>query len=102
MSYLILQKSIESLKEKNPELKVIGFSGLCVSPEGINLFENKFNCRERDYKYQETIMEKDRSKIVIDFKKVNEKQQGGWKLINRCKMLILYPKEKSVVWNYLK
>ena len=97
-----LQKLINNLKNKNPKLRVIGFSGLCVSSEGINLFETKFNCKERDYKCPETIIEKDDFKMVVDFHLINKKQKEGWKLINRCKMLILYPKEKSVVWDYLK
>jgi len=94
-----------NLKKKNRDLKIIGFSGLCVTKEGINLFENKFKCKERDLVIQEHIFEKDGKRILLetDSKEIiQNKINEGFDYITKCKMLILYPNEKSIVWDYLK
>ena len=95
---------LDNLKKKNNNLKVIGFSGLCVTPEGINLFEKKFNCKERDFVVQEHILEKDGKRIVLETESkevIQNKIDDGYNYITKCKMLVLYPKENSVVWDYL-
>ena len=94
-----------NLKKKNNNLKVIGFSGLCVTPEGINLFEKKFNCKERDFVVQEQILEKDGKRIVLETESkevIQNKIDDGYNSITKCKMLVLYPEEKSIVWDYLQ
>ena len=96
---------LDNLKKKNNNLKVIGFSGLCVTPEGINLFEKKFNCKERDFVVQEQILEKDGKRIVLETESkevIQNKIDDGYNSITKCKMLVLYPEEKSIVWDYLQ
>ncbi len=100
-----LQKIISKLKETNSNLVVSGFSGLCVTSQGIGLFYNKFNCRERDFINSEVILEKN-SKIKIadeeNLEELNKDLSQGWSYKNRCKMLVTYPNEFSIVWNYLR
>jgi len=99
-----LDEAIKKLKSTNKGLKIIGLSGLCVSIEGINLFEHKFNCKERNFISSEYILEKDGQKfaLVLSKSEFQEKISSGYKLITRTKMLVLYPSEKSIVWGYLK
>jgi hypothetical protein len=99
-----LASLLDNLKKKNNNLKIIGFSGLCVTPEGINLFEKRLNCKERDFVIQEHILEKDEQKIVLetDSKEIiHNKINEGYNYITKCKMLVLYPNEESMVWSYL-
>lgn len=94
---------LESLRKKS-ELKVIGFSGLCVTSQGIGLFYNKFNCREREFLNSEHILRKENSLEIFDTKDKQElldKLSKDYEYVNRCKMLLVYPDEASLVWNYL-
>ena len=92
-----LKKAILSLKKNNKNLKIIGFSGLAVTPEGIGLCENTLNCKEREFIIDEHILEKFNEKIIASTKKeADERIKLEYKYINRCKMLVLYPNEKSV------
>jgi len=88
---------INNLKNHNPKIKVIGFSGLCVTKDGINLLENEFNCRERKFISRENIIEKEgRKKIILtEEKDKNIKLPKGYILLNKCKMLVTYPGEKE-------
>ncbi len=100
-----LNKTITTLKNQNPKLKVIGFSGLCVTSSGINLFYNKLNCRERDFINPEHILRKN-NKLQI-FKSTSQKElekklSSGYEYANRCKMLVTYPDELSLVWELLQ
>lgn len=100
-----LNELTNSLKEENPSLKIIGFSGLCVTSEGIGLFYNKFNCRERDFINSEHMLSKDGKLEIFDTdskEELNKKLNEGYDYLNRCKMLVLYPNEPSLIWNYLK
>ena len=92
------------LKRKNPALRIIGFSGLCTSPQGISLFQNKFNCQERDFVNREYVLRKDGRAEVFhpqSEQDLRSKLADGYECICRCKMLVLYPEEASVVWDYL-
>jgi hypothetical protein len=83
-----------NLKKENHKLKLIGFSGLCVTPEGINLFEKKFKCKEKDFIVQEHILEKKRKKIILETdsrKVIQEKINEGYNYLIRYKMLVAYP-----------
>ncbi|MFA6088800.1 MAG: hypothetical protein WC755_02970 [Candidatus Woesearchaeota archaeon] len=95
---------IENLRNENQKLKICGISGLCVSSSGIGLFYNKFNCRERNFINTEHILQKNGKLICFDEKKENliKKLNQGYSYMNRCKMLILYSNEQSIVWSYLK
>ncbi len=99
-----LNEVIQNLRKVNKELTIIGFSGLCVTPSGIGLFYNKFNCKERKFVNQEHIFRKE-GKLNI-FKSNSYSQfsnilKEGYEYVNMCKMLVLYPDEFSPVWNYL-
>ncbi len=99
-----LNEIIKNLRKENPKLSIIGFSGLCVTPSGIGLFYNKFNCRERKFVNQEHIFKKDGELRVFKLgssSQFSEKLKEGYEYLNRCKMLVLYPGELSVIWNYL-
>ena len=100
-----LNSILENLRKTNPKLKIIGFSALCVTSQGIGLFYNKFNCRERNFINSEHILSK-RGKLEIfdakSKKELSEKLGNSYEYLNRCKMLVLFPYEPSLVWNFLK
>jgi hypothetical protein len=100
-----IQKLITNLRKENPKLKIIGFSGLAVTSQGITLLYNKLNCREREFINTEHILTK-QGKIEIfeanSMNKLQQKLKQGYEYKNRCKMLVLYPNEPSIVWNYLE
>jgi len=96
---------INKLRETNPKLKIIGFSALAVTSCGIGLFYNKFNCRERKFINDEHILRINNKLETFKTnsqKELEDKLNQGYEYLNRCKMLVLYPNEPSVVWNYLK
>lgn len=100
-----LASLLDNLKKKNSNLKVIGFSGLCVTNKGTHLFEKKFNCKERDFVIQEHIFQKNEQRIVLETNSkeiIQNKINEGFGYLTKCKMLVLYPEEKSIVWRYLK
>jgi len=99
-----LSSMINRLRKTNKELEVIGFSALAVTISGINLFEKKFNCKERKYICSENVLEKNNKLIVVDTKSENieNKLKEGYKFVTKCKMLVLFPSEKSVVWKYFE
>ena len=95
---------INNLKEKNKKLKICGFSALAVSKEGIGLAERVANFKERDYKCPEHVFEKEGKLAVFDSSNNNFKETANqdYNLVTRCKMLVLYPEEKSPIWKYFK
>ena len=99
---------VNELKKKHKKLKVIGFSGLAVTKEGIILCEDKLGCKERAYVCDEHVLKKGGKKYIIKADKVHLKDiiepkiKDGFSYLNRCKMLISYPGEKSLIWEYLK
>ena len=98
-----LSKAVRKLKEENKKLKVIGLSALCVTKEGINLFE-KLGFREHEYLSSEHILEKNGKRIVIEAdsqKILDSKIKEGYTYLNRCKMEVVYSSEKSIIWGYL-
>ena len=99
-----IKKIIDKLRKNNPSLKIIGFSGLAVTSAGINLLYNKLNCRERNFLNDEHIMRKSNKLEIIKTNSkedIIEKVKEGYYYLNRCKMLVLYQNEPSIVWNYL-
>lgn len=98
-----LSSVVGNLMKNNPDLGVVGFSGFCVTSSGIGLFYNKFNCRERNFLSSEHILNKNGNLIIVNsssMKKVSEFIEKGYSYNNRCKMLITYPDEISIVWRY--
>lgn len=99
-----LNEIIQNLRKINKELAIIGFSGLCVTPSGIGLFYNKFNCNERKFINQEYIFRKDGKLRIFKIDsslQFSNKLKEGYEYVNRCKMLVLYPGESSLIWDYL-
>jgi len=95
---------IANLRLKNPKLKIIGFSRLAVTEQGISLLYNKLNYRERGFINTEHIIQKQGKLEIINTPSKEElikKLNQGYEYKNRCKMLVLYPNEPSIVWNYL-
>ncbi|MEK6959215.1 MAG: hypothetical protein AABW59_04175 [archaeon] len=100
-----LKKLLLNLRKTNKELKVIGFSGLCVTNEGIGLFEEKLGCHEKKFKSEEYILEKKGIKSVFELKTKKDltaKTEKEYSLITRCKMLVATPKDKSIVWRFFE
>lgn len=96
-----LNEVISNLRIRNPLLKVVGFSGLCVTPSGIELFKNKLNCKERTYFSSEYIFVKNNKKYLFnltDSSKILTLIKEGYVLVNRCNMLVSFPSEKSIIW----
>jgi hypothetical protein len=88
----------------NLGVPVKGFSALCVTPAGIGLVYNKLNFRERSFINSEHILKKNGKLTIFEFetkKDLLEKLVEGYIYLNRCKMLVLYPNEPSIVWEFL-
>lgn len=99
-----LSEITKNLKKQNPKLKIIGFSGICAASSGIGLFYNKLNCREREYINSEHILRKKNKKIIIETQKledIKKKIDEGYEYETRCKLLVTFPSEESLVWSYL-
>lgn len=102
-----LSTILANLRKIKSSLKVIGFSGYCTSKSGINLFYNEWNCREREFLSQEHILvHKETNKCLLvkmnTQKELDKLIQQGYVYSNRCKMLVTYPNELSVVWSYIQ
>ena len=95
-----LARVMGMLKFNNKSLKVIGFSGLCTTKEGVGLFQNELKCRERAFISQEHILEKGGRKIIANASDVPQKLAEGYSLITRCQMLVAYPSEEGMLWDY--
>ena len=96
---------ISKLRANNPYLRVIGFSGLCATVEGAGLFYNKLNCRERKFVSSEYILNKNGKLKLYNLSSsygLKKKIDEGYEVITRCKMLVVYPDEPSVVWSIIK
>lgn len=99
-----LNRVLVNLKNRNKLLKVIGFSGLCVTENGIGLFFNKFNCKESAVIKNEYVLKKNDGIELAElnnFSDLERKLREGYTFIARCKMLVTYPNEPSIVWTYL-
>lgn len=97
-----LMKIITDLKNRNNGLEVIGFSGLAVTLDGIVLAERILKLKERDFVLDEHILEKEGDRFVAEsLKEAEAKKKEGYNYLNRCKMLSVYPNEKSLVWDCL-
>jgi hypothetical protein len=101
---LLALNEILEIKRTDSRLRVIGLSALCVTKMGIGLFFNRLNCREQAFVTSEHILEKN-GKILLteinSYEELAEKLDKGYAYINRCKMLVTYPGEPSLVWEYI-
>lgn len=95
-----LKEKATVLREKNPAIDIVGFSGLTASPSGFHLFSSKFGCLERNYKCSEKIF---KHAVTGDLYVSNDEESvpDSMIFICSCKMLVLYPGEKSIVWDFL-
>jgi hypothetical protein len=99
-----LRGALQHVQRADVVPDVIGFSGLCVTAQGIRLFADTFNCRERDFVSTEHILKKNGKIEVFDAaspQALADKLSDDYEHLNRCKMLVSYPGESSVVWEYL-
>jgi hypothetical protein len=102
VAYSALGKIISSL---DPGCSIIGVSGYAVTLAGINLAYNKLNRRERSFISNEHIVSKNGVIEVLHDptqRDLEKKLDDGYEYITRCKMLITYPNEVSIIWKYLK
>jgi len=104
---LDLNKIVENLGKSNPKLRIIGSSSFCTSSLGLDLFQDRFNYQEKGYISTEHILSKGRKLYIIDAKaqgqrKLEERLNNGFAYHHRCKMLVLYPDDFSLIWSYLK
>ena len=100
-----LQQNISDLHSSGYDFSLAGFSALCVTAQGIGLFSNKLNCRERDYINPEHILRNSQGLKIVELESQGELSmllKNGCDYVNRCKMLVTYPQEPSLVWEYLK
>jgi hypothetical protein len=100
-----LNDILTNLRKENKNLKVIGLSALCGTRMGIGLFFNKMNCHERSYVSNEHILKKNGRLEVYVFNSQEEldyRIQNNYDYLFRCKMLLTYPKEPSLIWSYIK
>lgn len=92
------------IKRVCPATKVLGLSGFAVTTAGISLAFNKLNLREREFISNEHIVSKDGILEVIENltqEKLEQLLANGYIYHNRCKLLITYPNEVSLVWKYM-
>jgi hypothetical protein len=104
-SLIALNHILDNLRKDNDNLKVIGFSGLCVTKMGIGLFFNKLDCRERAFIVSEHIIKKDNKLKIFEIdsqEELNQKLIEGYIYLNRCKMLLTYPNNPGLIWRYIK
>lgn len=102
-AFKALSKLVNNIKKSNPKLRIIGFSALCVTSQGIGLFYNKLNFRERSFINNEHILLKNQKKVIVKadkYKNILNKLEDNYEYQNRCKMLVLYPNEVSILWKY--
>lgn len=103
---------INRLRNTNKKLKLMGVSALCTSKKGIALFEKRLKFKERGYICSEHIVQESNQlgsliKVVqldkdADIADPARKKAAGCKILNRCKLLVIFPKEVSVIWKYIK
>jgi hypothetical protein len=99
-----LADSLSNLTRRNNALKIIGFSALCVTSRGIGLFYNKLNCKESAVIKNEYVLKKDDRIELFEFGRFEDlenKLSEGYEFVTRCKMLVSYPGDPSIVWSYI-
>lgn len=99
-----LAQAIDKLRQTNPGLAVCGFSGYCVTKQGIGLFKDRFSCTESRLVSTEYIMQRNSRLTVFDLPSdadLKAKVSEGYELVNRCQMLVTSPGDKSIVWRFL-
>lgn len=93
-------------------IRVGAFSAYAVTSSGLSLFEHKLNCREREtYISKEHVLikrsldtgdEVDGDIIETDDnKEIYSWLQKGWEYRCRCRLVLTYPTEISLVWHII-
>lgn len=102
----VLHQFEEKRAASRGPLRVVGFSGLAVSPAGLHLFGTVFNCSEREYKCDECLMRQEDGQLVVlkglDQAGMEAALAFGAQWVGRCRLLVLLPGETSIVWQVLK
>lgn len=96
-----LGKVVAGLRAENPDLKVLGISGLAVTKYGENL-ARRMHFKERDYICDEHVIGRGDERKVISGGELAERLSEGYSHVLRCQMLVLNREDKSVLWDYVK
>jgi len=100
-----LGEMISGIRAKNQSLRVIGLSALCVTKMGIGLFFNRLNCRESAAVIDEHLVKRNGGLSIISagyYQKLEKKLSEGYEYRHRCKMLLVYPNEASIIWSFIE
>jgi hypothetical protein len=106
----IVLSNVSQVIQQFPNIKVIGFSGYCVTRAGIDLFYNRWNCREYATVDEEHIYYDNESKHLTVVSGAARSKELTHRLNHlpqslqyrhRCKMLVTRPNDFSIVWQYL-
>jgi hypothetical protein len=103
-SLVALNEIVQNLRKENENLKVMGLSAFCVTRMSIGLFFNKLNCMERAFISSEHILGKNNRLEIFktnNQEELKRKLSNGYTYVNRCKMLLTYPGNVSLVWKYI-
>lgn len=101
---------VEANQARQGALRVVGWSALCASPSGVNLFQNTLNFRETEARQHKHIMRRkgaagDWETRLVD--SPNEEEvfgymEQGWEYLLRCRMVGTWPGDVSLVWYFLQ
>lgn len=101
-----LSHVIEILRTSCPATSIVGFSGYCTSKEGIAMF-SKMGCSDRPMiSVPEYVMHRqedpENTVVVVGDQQVQQYKKQGWLVVNKCSMMVVFPDEKAVVWQFVK
>jgi len=98
-----LAEIVRKMKKENKKLELTGISALCTTEKGINLF-SKLNFKEKNFFCKEYVIKEKGKKKVINAKTMEKlkKTSKNLKQTIRCKMLVLTPEQKSILWDYFR
>lgn len=95
----------EVVSSLRPAPRLLGYAAWAVTGQGIGLHYNKLNMREREHIWDGHIMSLAGEKEIVtdlSLEVLRQKLEAGYVYHNRCKLLVTYPGEASLVWQYLK
>lgn len=107
---------IEAKQQRRRALKIVGWSALCASTSGVNLFQNTLNFREIEPGQQKHILRRKvpageqqavagyEMRLVdsADQQEVFGYMEQGWEYHLRCRMVGTWPGDVSLVWHMLE
>lgn len=84
---------------------VAGFSALCTTPEGIQLFSRELGFKETGYVSKEHVVRHSNGQIEIRTGEENAVRNGlsdGLEYVCRCQFLVLRPEDGSELWTMFR